>query len=181
MAHARRKYFDVHTTLKSPLAAEALDRIGKLYQIEREIHGCSPEERLAARQARAVPVLNELYAWMLEKASQVDPKSPLMEALKYSLNRWESLCRYAQDGRLSIDNNSAERSIRGVGIGRKNYMFFGSDNGGDRAAVLYSLVETRLCRVRHRHVWTKPLRGSREFDPSLRLLMHGEFLRLGHR
>ena len=141
-AHARRKYFDVHTALKSPLAAEALDRIGKLYQIEREIYGRSPEERLAARQAHAVPVLNALHAWMIEKASQVDPKSPLMEALNYSLNRWESLCRYTRDGRLSLDNNSAERSIRGVGIGRKNYMFFGSDNGGDRAAILYSLIET---------------------------------------
>jgi len=142
MAHARRKYFDVHTTLNSPLAAEALDRIGKLYQIEREMHGRSPEERLAARQMRAVPVLNALHAWMLEKASQVDPKSQLSEALNYSLNRWESLCRYTEDGRLSIDNNSAERSIRGVGIGRKNYMFFGSDNGGGRAAIIYSLVET---------------------------------------
>jgi len=119
MAHARRKYFDVHTALKSPLAAEALDYIGKLYQIERQIHGRSPDERLAARQAHAVPVLNALHAWMIEKASQVDPKSQLSEALNYSLNRWESLCRYTQDGRLSIDNNSAERSLRGVGIGRK--------------------------------------------------------------
>ena len=141
-APLRRKMTDVHTTLKSPLAAEALDRIGKLYQIEREIYGRSPEERLAARQAHAAPVLKALHAWMIEKASQVDPKSPLMEALNYSLNRWQSLCRYTQDGRLSIDNNSAERSIRGVGIGRKNYMFFGSDSGGDRAAILYSLIET---------------------------------------
>ena len=78
----------------------------------------------------------------IEKASQIDPKSPLMEAFNYSLNRWESLCRYTQDGRLSIDNNSAERSVRGVGIGRKNYMFFGSDSGGDRAAILYSLIES---------------------------------------
>jgi transposase len=142
MAHARRRFFDVHTALKSPLAAEALDCIGKLYHIEARIYGQSPEERLAARQAQAVPILKVLHAWMIEKASQVDPKSPLMEALNYSLNRWGSLCRYTQDGRLSIDNNSAERSVRGVGIGRKNYMFFGSDSGGDRAAILYSLIET---------------------------------------
>jgi transposase len=124
------------------LAAEVLDRIGKLYQIEHHIHGRSPEERLAAKEAQAVPILSALHVWMIEKASQVDPKSPLMEAFNYSLNRWESLCHYARDERLSIDNNSAERSVRGVGIGRKNYMFFGSDSGGDRAAILYSLIET---------------------------------------
>jgi len=142
MAHARRKFFDVHTTLKSPLAAEVLERIRELYKIEHQIHCRAPEERRATRQEQAVPVLNALHAWMIEKASQVDPKSPLMEAFNYSLNRWESLCRYTQDGRLSIDNNSAERSVRGAGLGRKNYMFFGSDNGGDRAAILYSLIET---------------------------------------
>lgn len=148
MAHARRRFFDVHTMLKSPLAAEALDSIRKLYQIEHRIYGQPPEDRLAARQTQAVPILKALHAWMMEKATQVDPKSPLMDALNYSLNRWESLCRYTRDGRLSIDNNSAERSVRGVGIGRKNYMFFGSDNGGDRAAILYSLIETcKLNRI----------------------------------
>ena len=114
MAHARRRFFDVHTAPKSPLAAEALDCIGKLYHIEARIYGQSPEERLAARQAQAVPILKVLHAWMIEKASQVDPKSPLMEALNYSLYRWGSLCRYTQGGRLSIDNNIAERSVRGV-------------------------------------------------------------------
>jgi hypothetical protein len=79
---------------------------------------------------------------MIEKASQVDPKPPLMEALNYSLNRWELLYRYTQDGRLSIDNNSAERSVRGVGLGRNNYMFFGPDDGRDRTTILYSLIET---------------------------------------
>jgi transposase len=147
MAHARRKFFDVHMALKSPLAEEALERIRKLYQIEDRIRGCSHEERLATRQAQAVPLLKALHAWMIEKASQVDPKSALVEAFNYSLNRWESLCRYTQDGRLSIDNNSAERSVRGIGLGRKNYMFFGSDSGGERAAIIYSLIET--CKLNH--------------------------------
>jgi transposase len=142
MAHARRKYFDLYKALKSPLAREALDRIAKLYQIEDRIYGLSPEDRREQRQTYAVPLLKSLHAWMIAKLSQVDPKSDLADAFNYSLNRWNSLCRYAQDGRLSIDNNSAERSVRGVGVGRKNYLFFGSDSGGDRAAIIYSLIET---------------------------------------
>jgi transposase len=142
MAHARRKFFDLYAALKSPLAREALDRIGKLYQIEDRIRGRSPEERLAQRQAHAVPVLEALHVWLIEKVSQVDRKSDLAEAFNYSLNRWESLCRYTKDGRLEIDNNIAERSVRGVGVGRKNYLFFGSDTGGERAAIIYSLIES---------------------------------------
>jgi hypothetical protein len=84
---------------------------------------------------------------MIEKLSQVDRKSELAGAFNYSLNRWESLCRYTQDGRLSIDNNIAERSVRGVGVGRKNYLFFGSDSGGERAAIIYSLIES--CKLNH--------------------------------
>jgi hypothetical protein len=84
---------------------------------------------------------------MIEKLSQVDRKSELAEAFNYSLNRWDSLCRYAQDGRLEIDNNTAERSVRGIGVGRKNFLFFGSDSGGERAAIIYSLIES--CKLSH--------------------------------
>jgi transposase len=128
--------------VKSPLAKEALDRIGALYQIEDYIRGCSPEVRRASRQKYAVPLLNSLHAWMVETVSQLDNKSNLAGAFNYSLNRWEALCRYTQDGRLEIDNMVAERSIRGMGIGRRNYLFFGSDSGGERAAIIYSLIET---------------------------------------
>ena len=131
--------------LKSPLAREALDRIAVLYQIEDKIRGCAPDQRRGVRQAHAVPVLNALHAWMMEKVSQVGRNTDLGAAFNYSLNRWESLCRYTQDGRLEIDNNSAERSVRGVGVGRKNFMFFGSDSGGERAAIIYSLIES--CKV----------------------------------
>jgi transposase len=93
---------------------------------------------------------------MIEKLSQVDRKSELAEAFNYSLNRWDSLCRYAQDGRLEIDNNTAERSVRGIGVGRKNFLFFGSDSGGARAAIIYSLIESCLCRMRHRQVHAEP-------------------------
>jgi transposase len=141
-AHARRHFFDLYEALKSPLAKEALDRIGLLYQIEDRIRGRSPEMRRAARQKHAVPLLNVLHVWMIESLSQIDNKSDLAEAFNYSLNRWEALCRYTKDGRLEIDNNIAERSIRGMGVGRRNFLFFGSDSGGERAAIIYSLVES---------------------------------------
>jgi transposase len=147
MAHARRHFFEVHVALNSPLAKEALERIGALYQIEDHIRGRSPERRLAARQQHAVPLLESLHTWMIESLAQIEKKSTLAEAFHYSLNRWDALCRYAADGRLEIDNNIAERSIRGIGTGRRNYLFFGSDSGGERAAIIYSLVES--CKLNH--------------------------------
>jgi transposase len=142
MAHVRRKIFDVFVAQKSPLAEEALDRIGKLYLIEDQIRGRSPEERLAARQKHAVPILNALHVWMIAKAAQIDKKGVLHAAFNYAFNNWAGLLRYTEDGRLEIDNNTAERSLRGMGVGRKNYLFFGSDTGGERAAIIYSLTET---------------------------------------
>jgi transposase len=147
MSHARRHFYEVHVALDSPLAKEALERMGGLYQIEDHIRGSSPAQRLAARQRYAVPLLSALQSWMIESLSQVERKSEIAEAFRYSLNRWDALCRYTQDGRLEIDNNIAERSIRGIGTGRRNYLFFGSDTGGERAAIIYSLVET--CKLNH--------------------------------
>lgn len=142
MAHARRRFFDIYAALKSPIAKEALERIGALYQVETHIRGCSPEDRRAARQKYAVPLLDALHAWMLATASQLDTGSKLVEAFNYALKRWTQLCRYTEDGRLEVDNSIAERSIRGMGIGRRNYLFFGSDSGGERAAIIYSLIES---------------------------------------
>jgi transposase len=147
MAHARRYFFELYEALKSPLAKEGVDRIDVLYDIEESIRGRSPQERRAARQEYAVPLLNEMHAWMIESLSQIDAKSDLASAFNYSLNRWETLCRYTEDGKLEIDNLIAERSIRGMGIGRRNYLFFGSDSGGERAAIIYSLVES--CKLNH--------------------------------
>jgi transposase len=147
MAHARRRFFDLYAALKSPIAKEALERIAVLYQIEDHIRGSSPELRLTARQKYALPHLEALHAWMLETRSQIDSSSKLTEAFNYSLKRWTELCRYCEDGRLEIDNSIAERSIRGMGIGRRNYLFFGSDSGGERAAIIYSLIES--CKLNH--------------------------------
>ncbi|MGH8220375.1 MAG: IS66 family transposase [Steroidobacteraceae bacterium] len=147
MAHARRRFFELYAALNSPIAKEALERIGALYQIEDHIRGSSPEDRRVARQKYAVPLLDALHAWMLEMVSQLDGGSKLADAFNYSLKRWTELCRYTQDGRLEIDNSIAERSIRGMGIGRRNYLFFGSDSGGERAAIIYSLIES--CKLNH--------------------------------
>jgi transposase len=146
-AHMRRKFFEVYVALNSPIAQEALERFRVLYRIEDQIRGRSPAERLAVRQAHAVPLLASFRSWMVEKRVQLEKKSELAGAFDYALKHWEALLRYTQDGCLEIDNNAAERSIRGMGVGRKNYLFFGSDSGGERAAIIYSLIET--CKLNH--------------------------------
>ena len=143
-AHARRKFYDLYATSKSPLAAEAIGRIGVLYAVEREIRGQRPEARLMVRQARSVAVLEALRAWLATTLVQVSAKSDLGGAIKYALVRWQALTLFSRDGRVEIDNNSAERSIRPVVLGRRNYMFAGSDAGGQRAAIIYSLIGTAL-------------------------------------
>ena len=141
-AHARRKFYDIHATNASPIAAEALNRIGELYGIEADIRGRPPDERKATRQARAGPALEALHTWFHTTLSQLSKKSELALAIRYALSRWAALTRYRDDGRLEIDNNTAERALRTVALGRKNWLFAGSDDGGDRAAAIYSLIGT---------------------------------------
>jgi len=141
-AHVRRKFYDIHVALASPIAAEALDRIGRLYGIEAEIRGKPAEERLAVRQTRAGPELESLYAWLHATATTLSRKSELALAIRYALSRWAALTRYRDNGRLEIDNNAAERALRVVALGRKNWLFAGSDDGGERAAAIYSLLGT---------------------------------------
>ena len=141
-AHARRKYFDLHAATGSPIALEALERIGALYKIEEDCRGRSPEERRAARQEHAVPRLKELKEWLEATVRKTSKKSDLAAAIRYTLTRWTALTRYCEDGRIEIDNNPAERALRCVALGRKNYLFAGSDAGGERAAAFYSLIGT---------------------------------------
>ena len=141
-AHVRRKFYDIHIADASPLAGEALERIGALYGIERAIRGRPPNERRAVRQARAGPLLAAFHAWLHTTLAQVSGKSGLAGAIRYALTRWAALARYLDDGRIEIDNNAAERALRAVALGRKNYLFAGSDAGGERAATLYSLIGT---------------------------------------
>ena len=141
-AHARRKFYDIHVANNSPIAAEAMSRIGALYAIETEIRGKLPDQRQAVRQARSGPLLDELHTRMQTTLATVSAKSELALAIRYALSRWPALTRYRDDGRIEIDNNAAERSLRAVALGRKNYLFAGSDAGGERAAAMYSLIGT---------------------------------------
>jgi len=141
-AHARRKFYDLHAANASPVAKEALDRIGELYAIEKEIRGQPPDVRRVARQARAGPLLEDLGIWLQGTYSAASKKSALAGAIQYTLSRWQALTRYCDDGRLEIDNNAAERALRVVALGRKNYLFAGSDKGGERAAAMYTLLGT---------------------------------------
>jgi transposase len=142
MAHARRHLFDVYERTKSPIAEEALRRIQALYAIEAEINGKPAEIRGAERQARAGPLLEAFRRWAQHERRRISSKIALAKALQYSLSRWDALTRYIGDGRLAIDNNAAERSIRGIALTRKNFLFLGSDEGGNRAAIFYTVTES---------------------------------------
>lgn len=141
-AHARRKFFDVHKATQSPAAFEALERIGELFAIEREVNGRPPGERLAARQAKAAPLLERFGVWLDETRAKISSKSELANAIKYVRSRWRSFVRYTEDGRLEISNNAVERQIRPATVGRKNWLFVGSEAGGDTAARFYTLIHT---------------------------------------
>jgi hypothetical protein len=142
MAHARRKFHDIHVAHPSPITTEALDRIGALYGIEREIRGQSADLRRKVRQTRAKPLLDNLHRWLQKSLATLSHKSDTAAAIRYALSRWRALTRYADDGQIEIDNSSAERALRAIALGRRNYLFAGADSGGVRAAVIYSLVGT---------------------------------------
>lgn len=141
-AHARRKFYDIQVDQTSPIAEQTLARIGKLYAIEAEIRGRPPDERRAVRQARAGPELDSLQRWLHAVLPTLSKKSELALAIRYILSRWSAFTRYRDDGSLEIDNNAAERALRAVALGRKNWLFAGSDDGGERAAAIYSLLGT---------------------------------------
>jgi transposase len=141
-AHTRRKFHDIHVAHASPTTTEALARIGALYGIEEQIRGKPAELRCSVRQTRSRPLLDELRQWMEKTLRSLSTKSETAGAIRYALSHWRALTRYVDDGKLEIDNNSAERALRAVAIGRKNYLFMGADSGGQRAASLYSLIGT---------------------------------------
>ena len=157
-AHARRKFFDVHAAIGSPIAKEALDRIGQLYGIEETIKGLPPDHRRRERQQRSLPIANALAAWADETVPKLSRKSELAAAFRYIRARWAALVRCFDDGRLALDNNPAERALRGIAVGRKNWLFAGSDAGARRAAAMYSLIESaKLNGVNPQHYLTDVL------------------------
>ena len=154
-AHARRKFFvladlaaaawrkaRVGTPVISPIALETVRRIDELFAVERDINGLSPERRLAARRERSAPLVAALEAWMREERRKLSRHSELAGAMDYMLRRWPSFTRFLEDGRVCLTNNAAERALRGLALGRKAWLFAGSDRGGKRAALLYGLIVT---------------------------------------
>ena len=142
MAHARRKFFDLHATNKSQLAEQALLSIGGLYEIERQARDMTDVDRWRIRQEKAVPVLNALHIWMLAQRNLVPEGSAIAKALDYSTKRWAALVRYADDGAVPIDNNQCENQIRPWALGRSNWLFAGSLRSGKRAAAIMSLIQS---------------------------------------
>jgi transposase len=140
-AHARRKFFELAKGGAAPIAAEALQRIAGLYTIEAEIRGRAAEIRKAARQERARPLILDLRPWLDARLQQVPGSSPMAEAIRYTLSRWEGLTRFLDDGRIELDSNPVERTIRPIALNRKNALFAGSDEGAENWAVLATLIE----------------------------------------
>jgi len=142
MAHARRKFFELHATDKSQIAEQALRYIQLLYEIESEVRDLEPDLRCRIRQEKAAPVMNRLRAWMMAQRELVPEGSAISRALDYSLKRWAALSRYLNDGAVPIDNNWAENQIRPWALGRKNWLFAGSLRSGKRAAAIMSLIQS---------------------------------------
>jgi transposase len=141
-AHVRRKFFDVHAATQSSLAQEALHRIAALYAVEATIRGQPPEIRRCVRQAQSAPLFTALRTWLDQTLARVSGKTDLAKAIRYALARWDALTVVLRDGRACLDNNAAERAMRPMTLGRKNWLFAGADAGGERAAAIYSLTET---------------------------------------
>jgi transposase len=150
-AHGRRKFFELaDVTAKArgelaviaPLAFEAVKRIDAIFDIEREINGRSIDERLAVRRERVAPLVSDLETWMQAQRAKLSRHNDVAKAMNYMLNRWNTFTRFLDDGRICLTNNAAERALRGIALGRKSWLFAGSDRGGERAAVMYALIQT---------------------------------------
>jgi len=142
MAHIRRKFVDIHKSQGLAVADEAVKRIAQLYKIEKEVRGLPPDQRREARQKDAKSLFEDLEKWLALQLTQISGKSTLAGAIRYAINRMKRLTPYLENGFLELDNNAAERAMRPIALGRKNYMFVGSENGGKAAAIAYTLIET---------------------------------------
>ena len=141
-AHARRKFYDIHVAGPTKITTHVLQVIGELYGIEETIRGKQPEQRRQVRQEQSKPIVQRLHDWLAEQLPTLAKKSVTADAIRYAMNQWQALTRYLDNGSIEMDNNAAERALRSVAIGRKNFLFLGSDEGGERAATLYSLLGT---------------------------------------
>jgi transposase len=172
-AHARRKFFDLARLRKAPIAVEAITRIDSLFAIEREINGLTAQQRLTVRQERSRTPVAELETWLREQRQKLSAKSDTAKAVDYSLKRWIALTRFLDDGRLCMSNNAAERTLRCVAVGRHNWTFAGSDDGGRRAAAIYTLIETAKLNDIDPQAWLADVLARLHDHPAKRL---GELL-----
>ena len=141
-AHGRRKLFVIADLAKSPLAIEGVRRMDAIFDVERDINGLTAEQRRAARQIRVAPLVASLEMWMRRERAKLSRHIDVAKAMDYTLKRWEAFTRFLDDGRICLSNNAAERALRGIALGRKAWLFAGSDRGGERAAAMYSLIMT---------------------------------------
>jgi transposase len=172
-AHARRYFFELARLNKAPIGIEAVARIDALFAIEREINGLPPAERRRVRQERSLPPVEALGSWLREQYPKVSPNGKTAKAIAYSLNGWTALCRFLDDGRLCMSNNAAERALRVVAVGRRNWTFAGSDEGGRRAAAIYTLIETAKLNDVDPLAWLADVLARLQDHPAKRL---GELL-----
>jgi len=142
MAHVRRKFVDVFASQGNAIAEEAIRRIAELYAVEKDGRGKSPDVRVALRQSRSKPIFDDLEAWLHAQLPKISGKSPLAQAIRYALGRIPKARPYLDNGHLALDNNTAERAVKPVAIGRKNWMFAGSEGGGKAMAIAFTLIET---------------------------------------
>ena len=168
-AHARRKFFDLARISKAPIAVEAVERIDVLFTIEREINGLMPQQRAAARHERSRPLIVALEIWLREQRTKLSGQSETAKAIAYSLTRWAALTRFLDDGRLCMSNNAAEREIRAVAMGRKNWTFAGSDEGGRRAAAIYTLIQTAKLNDVDPQAWLADILARLQDHPAKRI------------
>ena len=140
--HARRKFYGVHIATKSPIAHEALQRIGALYAIESDISGRPANDRQRERQQRSRPLVEALQVWLREQLGRLSGRSKLAQAIRYTLNHWNGLIRFLDDGRLELDTNIVERAMRPIALGRKNALFAGADSGGRYWSIVATLIQT---------------------------------------
>ena len=142
MAHVRRKFVDVFTAQGNAIAQEAISRIAELYAVEAKARGHSPADRVALRQDKAKPIFDDLEQWLHDQLPKISGKSPLAGAIRYALGRMSKARPYLDNGFLEIDNNTAERAVKPIALGRKNWMFAGSERGGKAMAIAFTLIET---------------------------------------
>ncbi len=168
-AHARRKFFDLARLDKAPIAIEAVERIDALFAIEREINGLAPQERLRVRNERSRPLVGRIGGLAARATRQVSGQSKIGKAIAYSLTRWVALTRFLDDGRMCMSNNAAEREIRPIAMGRKNWTFAGSDEGGRRAAAIYTLIQTAKLNDVDPQAWLADVLARLQDHPAKRI------------